>query len=200
LIILSDMGADDNSRNRGRGKTIIANALSEVQKTMIKGGNEFDGGYRHRFADLDEAYKIYVIDDVPASFNFNDLYTNIVGDISVEPKGKASRTIEFKETPKFLITTNWVVRYDEKATSTNRRFIEFKLTILILTIRQKMYLSIPFLTTRILNNGMPFIISFLCAWFLTYSLDLKHLKTTKTMIILEPTFIMILYLVNLSGY
>jgi hypothetical protein len=127
-IILSDMGADDNSRNGGRGKTIIAKALSEVQKTMIKGGNEFDGGYRHRFADLDEAYKIYVIDDVPASFNFNDLYTNIVGGISVEPKGKASRTIEFKETPKFLITTNWAVRYDEKATSTNRRFIEFKLT------------------------------------------------------------------------
>jgi len=127
-IILSDHDADDLSRNGGRGKTLIAKGTSEVQKTIIKGGNEFDGSYRHRFADLDESYKLYVIDDVPASFNYDDLYTNVVGGISVEPKGKASREIKFNESTKFLITTNWAIRYDEKQASTNRRFIEFKLT------------------------------------------------------------------------
>jgi len=127
-IVLSDYGADGVNRNGGRGKTVIAKALHQVQKTKIRGGNEFDGGYRHRFADLDESYKIYVIDDVLASFNYDNLYTNIVGGISIEPKGQTARFIDFKDAPKFLITTNWAVRYDENATSTNRRFIEFKLT------------------------------------------------------------------------
>lgn len=126
-IILSDFGADDNSRNGRRGKSLIGEATKQVHKINEKRGNEFDGGYRHRFADLTEADKIYLIDDVPASFNYDDLYTNIVGSISVEPKGSKARTIGFIETPKFTITTNWAVRYDANASSTNARFMEFKL-------------------------------------------------------------------------
>src|SRR5690606_5220554 len=70
-IILSDEGADDQNRNGGRGKSIILKALSYVQNTLIKGGNEFDGNYRHRFADLLKEYKIYAIDDVPAGFKYD---------------------------------------------------------------------------------------------------------------------------------
>lgn len=127
-IILSDEGADDHSRKGGRGKTVITKALSYVRNTKIKGGNEFDGGYRHKFADLEKEHKIYVIDDVLAGFNYDDLYTNIVGDITCERKGKTAQTIPFSEAPKFVITTNWSVRYDAEATSTHRRFLEFKLT------------------------------------------------------------------------
>jgi hypothetical protein len=127
-IVLSDEGANDESRNGGRGKSLIVKAVEQVQKTLIKGGNEFDGNYRHRFADLERAHKVYVIDDVPASFKYDDLYTNIAGDISCERKGKTAETINFKDAPKFVITTNWAVRYDDEATSTNRRFIEFQLT------------------------------------------------------------------------
>ncbi len=127
-IILSDEDANDESRNGGRGKSLIIRAVEQVKKTLIKGGNEFKGDYIHRFADLDRANKVYVIDDVPASFKYDDLYTNIAGDISCERKGKAAETISFKDAPKFVITTNWAVRYDDEATSTNRRFIEFQLT------------------------------------------------------------------------
>jgi len=127
-IIYSDYGADNISRKGGRGKSLITKAIAKVQKTMVKGGKEFDGGYRHNYADLDESINIYVIDDVPASFNYDNLYTNIVSDISINPKGRHQRTIPFKYAPKFIITTNFAVRYDEDDTSTNRRFIEFKLT------------------------------------------------------------------------
>ena len=127
-IILSDEGADDHSRKGGRGKTIFLRALSYVQNTLIKGGSEFDGGYRHRFADLQKEHKIYAIDDVPAGFKYDDLYTNIVGDITCERKGTTADTIAFRDAPKFVITTNWAVRHDAEATSTHRRFMEFKLT------------------------------------------------------------------------
>ena len=126
-IVLTDEGANDETRNGGRGKTMIGMAIKEVTKVMWKGGNEFVGSYIHNFADLNESYRVYVLDDVPASFNFNDLYTNITGGINIQPKGTMGRMIDFKDSPKFLITSNWLFRYDENDASTNRRFVEYKI-------------------------------------------------------------------------
>jgi len=125
-IVLTDEGANDETRNGGRGKTIIAMAIREVTKVMLKAGNEFVGSYIHNFADLNESYRVYVLDDVPARFDYTNLYTNITGGINIQPKGSMGRMIEFKDSPKFLITTNWLFRYDENDVSTNRRFIEYK--------------------------------------------------------------------------
>ncbi|SRR6056297_154561 len=127
-IILSDEGANDLNRNGGRGKTIITNAISHVQKTLIKGGDEFRPDYIHNFADLTKDVSVYVLDDVPAGFNYDAMYTNILGEISCQRKGKAAQNLSFKEAPKFLITTNWAVRFDKNNISTNRRFLEYKLT------------------------------------------------------------------------
>ena len=125
-IIFTDEGANDENRNGGRGKTMITKALAEVQTVMLKGGKEFDANYTHVFADLDRKHNVYIIDDVPAAFNYDDLYTIILGGINCQRKGSKAELIEFEQTPKFVITTNWVVRYDEKNSSTNRRFLEYK--------------------------------------------------------------------------
>ncbi len=125
-IIFTDEDANDENRNGGRGKTIITKALAEVQTVMLKGGNEFDSSYTHVFADLERKHKIYIIDDVPAGFKYDDLYTNILGGINCQRKGSKAELIEFEQAPKFVITTNWVIRYDEKNSSTNRRFLEYK--------------------------------------------------------------------------
>jgi hypothetical protein len=127
-IILSDDGANDLNRNGGRGKTIFVNALQQVQPSMLKGGNEFKPSYIHNFADLKSDTSIYILDDVQASFNYNDLYTNIVGSITCQRKGTEAIEIPFSKAPKFIITTNWAVRYDEAEASTNRRFFEYKFT------------------------------------------------------------------------
>jgi hypothetical protein len=127
-IVLTDMDADDETRNGRRGKTLISKAVQEVQESIIKGGKEFDSGYTHVFADLDKKHNVYIIDDVPAGFKYDDLYTNILGDISCQRKGLKAEAIQFKDAPKFAITSNWVVPYDEKNASTNGRFIEYKFT------------------------------------------------------------------------
>ena len=127
-IILSDDGANDLNRNGGRGKTIFVNALQQVQPTMLKGGNEFNPSYIHNFADLKSDKRIYILDDVPAGFRYDDLYTNIVGSISCQRKGTEAVEIPFNKAPKFIITTNWAVRYEQNDASTNRRFYEYKFT------------------------------------------------------------------------
>jgi hypothetical protein len=125
-IILSDADADDEARNGGRGKSLLAKALTMVRENKFRGNNEFDPGYRHNFADLEPYHDIYILDDVPAGFNYDGLYSQITGDITAERKGQPAVTIPFDDAPKFVITTNWAVRYDREATSTNRRFIEYK--------------------------------------------------------------------------
>ncbi|MEG0848404.1 MAG: hypothetical protein RSH24_00975, partial [Flavobacterium sp.] len=127
-IVLTDMDADDETRNGRRGKTLISKAVQEVQESIIKGGKEFDSGYTHVFADLEKKHNVYIIDDVPAGFKYDDLYTNILGDISCQRKGLKAEAIKFKDAPKFAITSNWVVPYDEKNASTNGRFMEYKFT------------------------------------------------------------------------
>jgi hypothetical protein len=126
-IIFTDEGANDETRNGGRGKSIIGLGLKEVSKTLVKGGNEFVGSYLHNYADLDKSYNLYFIDDVPANFNYNDLYTQITGSISSQKKGKPAEEIEFKDSPKFFVSSNWLIRYNEENTSTERRFIEYKI-------------------------------------------------------------------------
>jgi hypothetical protein len=127
-IVLTDMDADDETRNGRRGKTLISKAVQEVQESIIKGGKEFDSGYTFVFADLEKKHNVYIIDDVPAGFKYDDLYTNILGDISCQRKGSKAELIKFRDAPKFAITSNWVVPYDEKNASTNGRFIEYKFT------------------------------------------------------------------------
>lgn len=127
-IILSDEGADGENRNGGRGKSLIQKALSYFRPSIEKGGNAYDPNYTHVHADLKLEHDIYIIDDVPMNFNYNALYTHITGSIDAQRKGVTAETIPFEYAPKFVISTNWAVRYDEKAVSTNRRFIEYKFT------------------------------------------------------------------------
>jgi hypothetical protein len=125
-IVLTDEGADDENRNGRRGKTLLTKAVEQVQPYLYKGGKEFDPNYTFAFADLEKKHNIYIIDDVPAGFKYDDLYTNILGSISCQRKGLKAELIEFKDVPKFVITSNWVLRYNAENASTNMRFMEFK--------------------------------------------------------------------------
>lgn len=125
-IILSDEGANDEVRKGGRGKSLLTRAVSQCRVNKFRGGREHDSGYRHNFADLEPYHDIFILDDVPKNFDYDSLYTQITGDITSQKKQVQAVTIPFADAPKFVITTNWAVRYDREATSTNRRFVEFK--------------------------------------------------------------------------
>ena len=126
IIVFTDDGANEINRNGRRGKSLLTIGLGYTTKTLTKGGNEFDGSYRHNFAELDKSCNLYVIDDAPAGFNYNDLYTLSTGCLSVQPKGSKAYEIPFKDTPKFIVTSNYIFRLDKNDASSVARFIEFK--------------------------------------------------------------------------
>ena len=127
-IIFSDAGADDVNRNGRRGKTLIIQALRMFTPSIIKGGTEFDPNYRHNHAATESIHKLYFIDDVPRNFNYHALYTNISGGISAERKGTKAVEIPYSHSPKFMITTNWVVPRNNDEASTIARFAEYQLS------------------------------------------------------------------------
>ena len=127
-IILSDEDADDVARKGGRGKSLITEAIRKIRGALFRDGAKFETGYRHVYADLELFHDLYILDDVLPGFNYNALYTDITGDIRAEKKGTHPVTIRFEDAPKFVVTTNYAVRHDENADSTNRRFIEMKLS------------------------------------------------------------------------
>lgn len=125
-IVLTDEGANDENRNGRRGKSLIYIALKEILKLIVKGDKEFDANYTFNFADLDKSFSLYVLDDVPCNFNYNSLYTQITGGINAQKKGSKAEMIDREDSPKFLITSNYLFRCDEKDASTVARFCEFK--------------------------------------------------------------------------
>lgn len=125
-IVFTDEGANAENRNGGRGKTAITKGISEVVNSIVKGGTEFKPDYTHNYGELKQEHRMYVIDDVPASHNYNANYTAITGEISVQPKGKPSFNIPFADTPKFVYTSNFIFRMNKNDSSTVRRFSEFK--------------------------------------------------------------------------
>lgn len=127
-IILSDEGANDETRRGRRGKGLLQKALEKMRICSIKPGPSFDPLYRHRYGDIDEKVQLIILNDVEKNFRYNSLYTDITENMWIEPKGRLGKSISFEEAPKFIISTNWIVQKYEEDSSTNARFKEYKFT------------------------------------------------------------------------
>jgi hypothetical protein len=127
-VVLSDENANEEQRKGRRGKSLLFQGISKVRKAMYKGGKDFNPSYQHNLADLDESFSNYLIDDVPANFNYLDMFTLITGDIACQLKGSKAITIPFHLAPKFMITTNYIFRYDKEDASILGRFAEYKVS------------------------------------------------------------------------
>lgn len=125
-IILSDENANNELRDGGRGKSLLQTALKHIRCSIEKGGDAYNPSYIHNYADLYPKHDIYIIDDLPCNFNYDALFTSITGGITAQRKNIPAEEIFFEDAPKFVLSTNYAVRYDDNASSTNRRFREYK--------------------------------------------------------------------------
>lgn len=125
-VILTDKGADGVRGKGGRGKSLLTRALQQVKGSKFRDASKFDPTYTHVYGDLERYHDIYILDELSNTANLGKLFADITGDIRAEGKGLTAVTIPFKDTPKFVITTNQLVKYDQEADSFNRRFVEYK--------------------------------------------------------------------------
>jgi hypothetical protein len=94
--------------NGGTGKSIIAYvALSKVRKVDYIGGDTFDPDRDFKFQTVDPFSNVIVIDDVEKRFKYKSLYNVATNVMTLERKHQGAINLEYTESPKIVVTTNY---------------------------------------------------------------------------------------------
>ena len=109
MIMFSDSdNLDSLEANGGSGKSLIANdSLKEIRSVHWEDGKLFDPKSKFKFQGLTPAHEIAIIDDIEKGFNQEVLYNMITGSFSSQEKFKATKTISFQDSCKFILTGNF---------------------------------------------------------------------------------------------
>jgi len=123
-VILTDEIVSDDP-NGGSGKGIIIKAISNFKKVVEIDGKNFDFARSFAFQRVNLDTQIIAFQDVQSKFDFEKLFSIISEGISVEKKNKDEFSIPFSESPKIMLTTNYVIK--GTGSSHERRKIELEL-------------------------------------------------------------------------
>ncbi len=107
-IILMD--EKDTEVEEGRtGKSLTAKALQHTCPTLRIDGRNFSFNSRFAFQEVGLDTQIVDFNDVREQFPFESLFSVITDDFPIERKGQDRVTISFEDSPKFLLSTNYVI-------------------------------------------------------------------------------------------
>jgi len=109
-IIFNDEMLSDDVANGGSGKGLIHKAIGKIKKIITEDGKSFDHKSQFAYQRVAKDTQIFLIDDVPKNFDFENLFSVITEGMTVEKKGQDAYQIPFKDSPKISITTNYTVK------------------------------------------------------------------------------------------
>lgn len=124
-IIFNDEMISEDIPNGGSGKGLIHKAIGHIKNIVVEDGKKFDPRGQFAYQKVNKDTQIFLMDDVPKSFNFESLFSIVTEGMTVEKKGKDAFQIPFKESPKISITTNYTVKGD--GASHYRRIFEVEI-------------------------------------------------------------------------
>jgi hypothetical protein len=107
-VILNDEVISDEPAG-GTGKGIIADCLKQFKNVVPIDGRLWDVKDRFRFQDVSVDTDIVFFDDCEKNFPFEKLFSIMTEGIQIETKGGLKFRIPFKESPKYLLSTNYAI-------------------------------------------------------------------------------------------
>ena len=113
---------DESEANGRTGKSLIGTALSKMCCFKRLDGRNFDFNDKFRFQEINLQHQIIDFNDANKKFDFERLFSVITDDMTVERKGSNSISISFEESPKFMLSTNYVIKNMDNS-SNNRQFV-----------------------------------------------------------------------------
>lgn len=122
-IILNDEVISDNPEG-GTGKGLIAKAIRKFRNTVVLEGKNFDFGKTFLYQRVNPDTQIVFFDDVKKSFDFERLFSIITEGIPIELKGLREQYIEFEESPKILVSTNYAIKGSGNSHERRRHDVE----------------------------------------------------------------------------
>jgi len=116
---------DYETAQGGTGKGILVNALTELCDSVIIDGKSFKQQNDFPWQRLSVTTQLVAFQDVTNNFKFSNLHSVVTDGITVNKKHRPEIYIPFSESPKFIITTNYII--DTSEDSDRRRIKEIEL-------------------------------------------------------------------------
>lgn len=108
-IILNDEVMSDNPEG-GTGKGLFFRAVAQFVKMFRIDGKTFNFDKNFIYQGVSPDTKLIFFDDVKKSFDFERLFSVITEGIAVEKKGKDEIYVDFENSPKIGVSTNYALR------------------------------------------------------------------------------------------
>lgn len=123
-IILAEE-TDDETKSGGTGKGVFVKALEKILSTVTIDGKNFkaDKSFAYQRVKLDT--KLVAIQDVDRMFDFEKFYSIITEGWTIEKKNKDELYINYADSPKVILTTNYTINDTGNHAKRRQRVIEF---------------------------------------------------------------------------
>jgi hypothetical protein len=111
-VIFNDERISDDPKGRS-GKGLTCKGISHIRPTVEVDGKKFDPSYQHNFQNVRRDTNVIQFDDLDKKFNMESLFSILSNGITINIKGESNPiVIPFEESPKIMMTTNYVVSGD----------------------------------------------------------------------------------------
>jgi hypothetical protein len=127
ILIDQEIDLDNNTANGGTGKSLIGLSLSKIVPVSFFNGKNLKPTDKFFLSGIKPETKILFFDDTTKTFDFENLYPMITGSMEVERKYENRIDIDYRDSPKILISSNYVIR-GTGGNAELRRKIEFELS------------------------------------------------------------------------
>lgn len=94
----------------GTGKGIIVQGLSQVRKVSVLDGKSFDDKKSFPYQTVSKDTDILFFDDVIKNWDFESKFSIVTEGITLERKNKDAIKLSIEESPKIVISTNYVIK------------------------------------------------------------------------------------------
>lgn len=123
LLVCYDQQISDSPEG-GTGKGILSQSFSQFKKTVFLDGKNFNFNGQFAWQRLSIDTQLVVFQDTNKWFKFDRLHSVLTDGISVNKKGKDEFFLEYTDSPKFVLNTNFVL--DAEGDTNKRRMKELE--------------------------------------------------------------------------
>ncbi|WP_417363319.1 primase-helicase family protein [Galbibacter sp.] len=127
ILLDEDVDVDNEEAKGGKGKSLLVEGIGKVVSYYFKDGKTLKNKNQFQFSGYQRYQKIISFDDVNPNFDFESLFSVITGHFSLEKKYENEKIIPFSESPKFIISSNYMLD-GVRGYSSDRRKIEFEIS------------------------------------------------------------------------
>ena len=123
-VIFYDEKGSEAQVSGGTGKGLLYKAISEFKESITIDGKSFDSSREFAWQLVKTSTQFLMLDDIQRGFNFENIFSVITNGITVNPKNKSAFFISPEDSPKIVITSNYVLKGNGSSHERRRHEIE----------------------------------------------------------------------------